>query len=270
MYETTPKKIPLQERDESDRIALQRARAARGESSEAEAKASEGGGKAVQKAEAAKAAEGTARAAREAVSIRTYFQTVQNFRQQSRRDASLTAAAQLVYRVLLEEANRSYWAESFTCSLEKLEEITHLAHQTVIDARMRLKSKGYMDFRGKPSRYTLYSLVDERADEEVDNRPPPRTPNFNTEKNLQNKTMYISKEEVRSERERDVRDSRELQHSRENRANRSDSRAVGEANREGLEEAIAKELAELRERSRSDVGVLREEDFARVRELPKV
>lgn len=104
---------------------------------------------------------------KEAVKVSTYFSTLREFSKASRQDEKLTPAVQLVYRILMEEANRNYWQEGFKCLLDELEGVTHMSRPTIVNARMVLKTKGYIDFHGKPTKYTIYSLVNQGANQEL-------------------------------------------------------------------------------------------------------
>lgn len=135
------------------------------------------------------------------VSAKTYHQTLRAFKRLCRRDEKLTAAAQLIYRVLLDEANCSYWQDGFLCTLDELEAITHMSRRTIVDARQRLKDKGYIDFTGKPSKYTVYSLVNQEVNREVNHSDTPQTPQGKTGR-VADKTegkKKTSKEERREE-----------------------------------------------------------------------
>ena len=143
------------------------------------------------------------------VNVNSYFPTLNAFELACCQDKGLTPSAQLVFRVLLEHANRSRWADAFAMSTEEIERITHLAHQTVMDARRCLKNHGYIDFKGKPSKYTIYSLVDN----EVDNSQPPTPPVLIRKYNERNK------QERKGEPPHDANSN----HSGDNRSNLSDA-----------------------------------------------
>lgn len=87
----------------------------------------------------------------------TYFNLVKAFTQSCREDKRLTPAAQLVYRVLLDEWNSHYWHDTFTTTDSDIIALTHLDGKTVTDAKRRLKSLGYIDFHGKPTTYSINS-----------------------------------------------------------------------------------------------------------------
>lgn len=133
---------------------------------------------------------------REPINISKHFASLRAFNELCRKDRTITAAAQLIYRLLIDECNRSRWTDGFTCRIEDIEAITGLARQTIVDARMRLKSKGLIDFTGKPSRYTIYCLVDN----EVDNSGTPRPP----ELKLENKTKEKNEQKRKGERRNDA------------------------------------------------------------------
>ena len=113
------------------------------------------------------------------LTVESHFQTLREFTNRCRRDKRLTPATQLVYRVLIDLANSSYWAETFVASDETLIEITHLSKQAVTVSKQRLKNLGYLTFRGKPSRYSVYTLVGERTGRPVGAKGtlPPEPPN---------------------------------------------------------------------------------------------
>ena len=122
------------------------------------------------------------------LTIKTYFPTLEAFKRHCRQDPKLTPTVQLIYRLLIEEANCNRWQENFLCLLETLEETTKMSRPTVVNARMVLKTKGYIDFWGKPTKYTVYSLVNNESNNELNNRRPPQTPQGNTRIQL-NKTI---------------------------------------------------------------------------------
>lgn len=147
----------------------------------------------------------------EPINISNHFATLKAFNELCRKDRTITAATQLIYRLLIDECNRSRWNDGFTCRIEDIEAITGLARQTIVDARMRLKSKGLIDFTGKPSKYTVYCLVDN----EVDNSDTPRPPVLK----LENKT----KEKNEQKRKEGSRNDTDLDDSSDNRGNLSEA-----------------------------------------------
>lgn len=131
----------------------------------------------------------------EAVNFNSYFGTLRAFSSSCRRDSKLTPAAQLLFRLLIEEANSSFWQQSFVCTIDYLEDISHLSRPTIIDARRILKNRGFISFTGKPSRYTVYSLLNQEFNHKVNHSKTPQTPQFNTYKTLNNTLKKKSKKE---------------------------------------------------------------------------
>ena len=84
-----------------------------------------------------------------------------------RAEKRLTTAARLIYYTLLNEWNRSYWAETFSVTDSELMALTQLSKPSVIDAKQRLKSLGYIDFYGKPTTYELKSKFYHEATERL-------------------------------------------------------------------------------------------------------
>ena len=75
--------------------------------------------------------------------------------------------------------------------MDEMEAITHLPRQTVMNARMRLKSKGYIDFSGNPSRYIVKSLVDCKLDRDSSPTPPIKIPKYNTKRKRKEKEKEV-------------------------------------------------------------------------------
>ena len=114
------------------------------------------------------------------ISVKTYFPTLKFFSEVCRHDRRLTPNTQLIYRLLLEKANSAMWADSFLCSDTDLHELSHVAKQTITDAKRTLKNLGYIDFGGKPTKYTVYSLVVQEVGNELGDNVTPCTPKYNT------------------------------------------------------------------------------------------
>ena len=130
-----------------------------------------------------------------AITNKTVFQTLMLFNQRCRHDDRLTPATQLIYRVLIDFDNAAFWQDTFKCPTEELIRITGLARQTIIDCKRRLKSLGYIDFSGNPSKYTIYSLVDREIDHKVDRSGG----KFNT--SIQQHNTTLKKRTSREERQ---------------------------------------------------------------------
>lgn len=143
----------------------------------------------------------TSSAAKVPIGIKTYFPTLRTFSEACRHDKRLTPNTQLIYRLLLEKANSAMWADSFSCSDTDLHELSHVAKQTITDAKRTLKNLGYIDFGGKPTKYTVYSLVVQEVGNEVGDSATPCTPKYNT-----SKRKYASvKKKLRKEESRKPR-----------------------------------------------------------------
>ena len=127
----------------------------------------------------------------EPITIQTYFPTLQAFNLACRQDKALTPPAQLLFRLLIEQANSSRWTDSFTLSVDEIEAITHLARHTIVDARRILKNKGYIDFSGNPSRYIVYSAVHCELHRDSSPTPPIKIPKYNTKRKRKEKEKEV-------------------------------------------------------------------------------
>ena len=120
------------------------------------------------------------------ININNYFPTLQMLNVICEKDSRLNPSSQLLFRLLAEQANRNRWTDTFVFTLDDIERITHMSRPTIIKARQQLKNYGYIDFKGKPSRYIVYSLVNRNPDQSSAPKPPVRIQKYNTkEKNEQ-------------------------------------------------------------------------------------
>lgn len=109
------------------------------------------------------------------LTAKTYFGTLRALNDAALRDQSLTPSALLLFRVLAELANNARWPDTFVATLDALQGLTHLSRHTLIAARRCLKSKGYIDFSGKPSRYSVHSAVHSPPHQSASPTPPINT-----------------------------------------------------------------------------------------------
>ena len=132
------------------------------------------------------------------------LKTLMLFSQRCRQDERLTPATQLIYRVLWDTANSSFWSDSFSCSDSELIAITHLAKQTITDSKRLLKNLGYINFSGKPSTYEIYSLLGQSSSPELGQAKSEDNNTYNTD---------LSKEENKQRRkaaDHDIHDSNDI------------------------------------------------------------
>lgn len=91
------------------------------------------------------------------VNGQTVLIDLRQFVMNSRFNKKLSAVPQLLFHILVEQANRSHWIYPIEVSREELKEITHLKSNDTIDrGKQVLKSFGYIDYSGKPSKFTIY------------------------------------------------------------------------------------------------------------------
>ena len=125
-----------------------------------------------------------------------YYESMRQLIYNSRHDRRLTPATQLVYRVLADFCNANYWATTFEVTNAELKEVTHInSNEEITRIKRSLKNLGYIDFSGKPSKYTIYRPPVKRAVQGAVHREPPRPP-YKTYK----QQNYLKKKDKKEER----------------------------------------------------------------------
>ena len=124
-----------------------------------------------------------------------YYESMRQLIYNSRHDKRLTPGTQLVYRVLADICNANYWATTFEVSNAELKEVTHInSNEEITRIKRNLKNLGYIDFNGKPSKYTIYAPPVKKLVQRAVNREPPRPP-YKTYKQQNNLKKKGRKEE---------------------------------------------------------------------------
>ena len=122
----------------------------------------------------------------EPINISNYFATLNYFTEVCKKDRRLNPASQLLFRLLAENANRSRWTATFTYKLDDFEAVTGLPRETIRRTLQKLKNLGWIDFTGKPSKYTVYNPLGQEVQHSGTPTPPVIIQKYNTkEKNEQ-------------------------------------------------------------------------------------
>ena len=185
------------------------------------------------------------------VNSTNFHQALRDLIQQARTDKRLTPSAQLLYRVLLDFANRNFWTYPFVASRDELKEVTHYtSNQDIDNAKRRLKNIGLIDFNGHPSKFTVYCPLGSTQGGEQGGQAD----NFNTAI-LKDKTTKKENFKRKKGEGRDDDNGNNVQH---NGANADITLQTAEASEaERLEQLIA-ELREREERNRPGTRRLQE------------